>query len=340
MDTVSVNGTTLSASSRAIPRPVRVALLVAVVTAIITLLMPTVARADWIDDAVSGLLEPMVQDSVNNISEAFSTISADQLFTADFEHLLGDQTNAIYSMVQNISRYTIFPVACVMLSLSILMQLLKISQHMDSTGTLPGLKEVAGLFVWCAICMYVLSHSFGLARDFYAIFNGFSEQISPSSQSVRFVVDLSGTAAGEAAGTAIGMAFTNLVLSLVSLVVAAITKLMFYARAVQIYLYAIFAPLMLAMLGFDELKHWSMGYVKGFLAACLSGFIMVFAMAAFPYILTIGFAGNYTMDGTTMVYTVTSGNSTTWVISVLAAGLCLGLLMIKSGTYAREILGG
>lgn len=344
----TVNGREVTLPSRRPPLPGRrAAVAIAGAALLVALLVPTLAYGWVLDDVWSGLgdmvggwISDICEDQLEQSAGCFDEIGANTVFTSAFDGILGTGSAGVATLAERVARYTIFPVACVFFSLALLMQLFKVAQRMDQTSQIPAVKEVVMLFVWVAICIYVIGHSFELVGGLYELVNGFIQSISPgSAPSLDFDVQLGDDVLSDI-GFLFGLGVTALILHVIAIVVAAASNLMFLARGVQIYVYAAFAPLMLSFLAFDELRSWAVGYIKGFVAVLLSGFIMVFAIAAFPYLLAGMLSNTATVTGSTITITVTGGASSTWVIGIIAASCALLLLLIKSGTYAREIIGG
>lgn len=347
---------------------------VVVVAILLTAFLPRFVFADW---------PPSDADHSTNLLNVFSTevTSLGRLddYTSDFDSILGytqtpgggliivtpgtgavntngTRTIGLASIAESISKTAIFPVACVMFSIALLAQLMKVAQRMaQDNGPLPGVKDVLFLFVWAAIGVYVLGHSFGLIEDIYDITTGFIKQLQVNQVSFTFqaesvmsdmptdFMDLMGKLLQGIAGTLAATVFTPFLVVIgtgVVMVIAIIVKVAYIARGVQIYLYAIFAPLMLSLIMWDELRPWSMGYLKGFLAVCLAGFIMVFATMAYPYVL-LGMLGSSAVAGGAGAFTVTIDSNYFQILGeVIAAGVALATLMTNSGKYAREIIGG
>ena len=104
-------------------------------------------------------------------------------------------------------------------------------------------------------------------------------------------------------------------------------NLMCYMRAMQLYVMAAFSPLPFALLGFDETKNYGVSFCKNFLATCLAGVIILFAMGLFPNLLS-GFSGGE----------ISGFKGDMW--SSVCASVALMLIVIKSGTIARDVFGG
>lgn len=82
-----------------------------------------------------------------------------------------------------------------------------------------------------------------------------------------------------------------------------------------------------ALLGFDETKNYGVSFCKNFLATCLAGVIILFAMGLFPNLLS-GFSGGE----------ISGFKGDMW--SSVCASVALMLIVIKSGTIARDVFGG
>lgn len=343
---IDVNGVEITYSPRR-DRTVRARAALACAAALLALaalLLPLPARAGIIEDAIAGIgdffvegLSGFCSTLLNDAAEGFETIGANTLFTEPFQTILGSGGASLFTLAQGVAQYTVFPVACTLFGLAILLQLFKVAQRIEGSGTLPGVKDVVFLFVWVAIGMWVLGHSFALVAGVYDLVTSFCAALAPGdAPSLVFTVDPEGLDFG----TVLGIALTCIFIDVLGLIVAAAAQFMFLARGVQIYLYGIFSPLMLSFLPFDELRPWALGFIRGFIAVCVSGFVMIFAVTAFPYLLSGLLSGTATVTADAIEVTVGAGVSATWAIDLVAASVALLLLLIKSGTYAREIIGG
>ena len=337
-----INGVSLVIDrAGAVPRPSRRAVaLAAVAVALAILLVPDLAFGDVIGDFFKNLFEGFCDDQFAQIEGMFSEIGDYGGITSTFDTILGTGSVSIADLAENVAQYTVFPVACVVFSLAIMMQLLKVAQRIDQTGNLPAVKEVIFLFCWVAICIYVIGHSFELVRELYAVVNGFVRSVTiDDPPQLKFHTELGDDFLGNL-GFMLGLVITEVLLHLVAILVAVTSTVMFLARGIQIYLYAMFAPLTLSFLGFDEMRPWAVGYIKGLLSVLISGFIMAFAIAAWPYLLAGMVSGSAEVTKDLITVNVTGGANSTWVVGILAASFGLFTVLVKSGSFAREIMGG
>lgn len=132
---------------------------------------------------------------------------------------------------------------------------------------------------------------------------------------------------GDSPGAAGSLFVTSLAMLLVSFVVKGAVSVMCYMRAFQLYVFTAFSPIPFALLGFDETKNYGISFCKNYLGICLSGAVIILALSAFPSLLS-GFSGGE----------ITGIKGEMW--GSLCAVLAMTLIIIKSGTIARDILGG
>ena len=347
---LDVNGTTITVDlSPRWPRALKRALPVAcaALAALAVLLVPEVAEA-WpvIDDigsallsAVGGMLSDVSNGFINNALAFVNGLSPHNLATNGFTNLLGSGDVSLFTMITQIADVTVKPIAATVLSFVVLVQIIKISQRIDGNVTMPALREVLVLFFTFAIGMFLVRNSVEIMGAVYQIFLQFIQGITAGVRTIDINLqfdDLTDIV------TLAGLLMSSLIVLLAGAICSLVANIMLIARAVQLYLYATFAPLMWSFIVLEDTRSWSIGYLKGFMSCCLSGFIIYFSLAAFPYAVASLMAtdGSSVVTSTAVTVTVTGGDSVGWVVGIAAACFALALLSFKSGQYAREILGG
>ncbi len=92
----------------------------------------------------------------------------------------------------------------------------------------------------------------------------------------------------------------------------------------------------LALMGTEDTRQIGIGYIKNFVAVCLAGIIILVLLISFPIILGGLNAANpgtgTPIDGI--------ANGLTYALQYLAMCILLILSLVKSGTWARDIVGG
>ena len=311
------------------------------------LLVPDVALA-WnplddigtsIRDSIGGFLMDSANGFINSFLAFVNSISPDDLATNGFTNLLGSGDVSLFTMISEIADVTVKPVAATVLSLVVLVQILKISQRVDGNVTMPALREVIALFLTFAIGLYLVRNSVDIMGAVYEIFVSFIKGITSGVRDIQITLQWDDPSD---IVTLIGLILSSVIIFFAGLACALVANIMLIARAIQLYLYATFAPLMWSFIVLEDTRSWAIGYLKGFMSCCLSGFIIYFSLAAFPYAVASLLAtdGSSVVTDTTVLVTVTGGDAVGWVVGIAAACFALALLSFKSGQYAREILGG
>ena len=133
----------------------------------------------------------------------------------------------------------------------------------------------------------------------------------------------------------IAMLVVALVSWLVVIVAYVVALVVSWARAIQIYIMAAFSPIPLALTSLDETRQMGVGYLKNFLAVCLAGLIILVLLVSFPIVLG---GLNAASAGVPVVDSIVGGLS--YALQYLAMCVLLILSLVKSGSWARDIMGG
>lgn len=319
-----------------------IALLVAAAMVALSLLLPRPAWAglfptpeDIVTFITKSLFGPIIEGLYALTKLSIVNSTAMELLTKPFDELLSggnDAAKTVYTTLNTAKKAVINPLSASMLSLVILMQLTKISQRMDANAQMPALKEVFQLFVFCAVWMWLLGNSTSLLKDVFELTNGIGKDYFGAQSAMSTWPDSLGIDKLETFDLlmAVEMFFGWLLSFFIAVLAAVMMDGMALVNGLQLYFYMFFAPAILCFLGFDETKQWGLGFIKGFVACCLSRLIMLMALWMFPVIMTS-----------------LMGDGTNWVLGTLADQLsiiaCSGMLFfvaLNSGKYARDILGG
>lgn len=289
----------------------------------------------WINEQI---IAPVINGMLGFMSWCISALIDGSILNQPFENLLGDSsgTASLYTLISQINNIVIKPIAAAILALVLLLQLVKISQKVDANATMPAVKEVMFLFVFCILFMWLINHSMDICKGIYDITKSITDGIlgihALNTTNMEFVYD---TSLG--VGDLLFVLIMALIVMLVLLVTYVVALFCAYGRAIQIYLLAAFSPLPFSLLGFEETRSWGVGFFKNFTAICLAGAIMILLLIAFPYVIAGAIGG---INGGMTVLTIGSGADTLLaLLGVVAASLVLAFGMFKSGAWARDILG-
>lgn len=306
------------------------------------MLFPDFAFASIADD-INKWLCGVLRDCCNwifaNQINMLKSIGYDGVLAAGFDSMLGTAGNTtMYSLVHGVWQVAILPIGCGVLGFVFTIKLIQISQKMDGNASLPGVKEVVFLLVFFAVFLFLIQNSFDLMASIYSI----------TKLAIERVINMFGTGGAidlnavsivttdDDVAALVAMLIVALISWVVVLVAYIVALVVSWARAIQLYLMAAFSPIPLALIGTEDTRQIGIGYVKNFVAVCLAGIIILVLLISFPIILGGLNAAN---PGTgTPIDGIASG--LTYALQYLAMCILLILSLVKSGSWARDIVGG
>ncbi|WP_239286808.1 conjugal transfer protein TrbL [Collinsella sp. An7] len=320
----------------------RGALAAGVLALALCLLLPRPAYADIAGDINSwlcGLLRDLCNWIFSAQVDVLSGIGYDGVLSSAFDSMLGTAGDVtMYDVARGVWEAAILPIGCGVLSLSFTVQLIHISQRMEGDARVPGVREVVFLLVFFAVFLFLVRNSFDLMGSVYEVVR----------LAIRRVTDLFG-AGGSLDLSEVSIVTTeDDVASLLAMVVVALVSwvvviaayvvalVVSWARALQIYVMAAAAPIPLSVMALEEGRQVGVGYLRNFAAVCLAGLIILVVLVSFPIVLgglNAAFAGTGTP-----VDSVVGGLS--YALQYLAMCVLLILALVKSGAWARDIVGG
>lgn len=306
------------------------------------MLFPDFAFASIADD-INKWLCGVLRDCCNwifaNQINMLKSIGYDGILAAGFDSMLGTAGNTtMYALVHGVWQVAILPIGCGVLGFVFTIKLIQISQKMDGNASLPGVKEVVFLLVFFAVFLFLIQNSFDLMASIYSV----------TKLAIERVINMFGTGGAidlnavsivttdDDVAALVAMLIVALISWVVVLVAYIVALVVSWARAIQLYLMAAFSPIPLALIGTEDTRQIGIGYVKNFVAVCLAGIIILVLLISFPIILGGLNAANpgtgTPIDGI--------ANGLTYALQYLAMCILLILSLVKSGSWARDIVGG
>lgn len=306
----------------------------------LALAFPAPAFADIAGD-INAWLCGILRDTCNWIfssqADMLKSIGAGGVLSSGFEQMLGSAgTVTMYDLVRGVWEHAILPIGCGMLSFVFTVQLVKVSQRMDGNASMPGVKEVVFMLVFFAVFLFLIQHSFDLMAAVYEVVKLAIDRVV-ALFGTGMPMDLSAVSitTDDDAAALIAMLVVALVSWLVVIVAYVVALVVSWARAIQIYVMAAFSPIPLALTSLDETRQMGIGYVKNFVAVCLAGLIILVLLVSFPIVLG---GLNAASAGVPVVDSIVGGLS--YALQYLAMCVLLILSLVKSGSWARDIMGG
>lgn len=305
------------------------------------LLIPEPAFASIADDVNSwlcGVLRDTCNWIFNSQVDVLKSIGTDGVLSASFDQMLGSAgTVTMRDVVHGVWEAAILPIGCGVLSLTFTLQLIRISQRMDGNASMPGVKEVVFLLVFYAVFLFVLQHSFELMQGVYAVSRLAVSRVSDlfGTGSALDLQTVSITTTDDDVAALLGMLVVALVSWVVVIAAYVVALVVSWARALQIYIMAAFSPIPLALLSEDETRQMGVGYLRNFASVCLAGVVILVLLVSFPIVLG---GLNAASAGVPVLDSVVGGLS--YALQYLAMCILLILALVKSGGWARDVMGG
>lgn len=315
---------------------------------------------DWLNGWICEALANIALWIFNVYNYIVNQIGNVSFITGSLSTIFGGE--GVWNVVTTVHQTLVIPLGESILALFMLVQLVKISQRIDATSTLPAVKDIVFLAVVYVLMHWLIVNSLDLAQAVYDIFNNIAANpdfVNKAVSDTAFIDSETAFAGVDFAKANIGSCFALVIVGLLSiltgiaaLVVATVVAL---ARALQIYVMVTFSPIPLAFLGFEETRQSGISFIRNFCAAGLAGAIIMFILTAYPYISSVmltsitgvggGDAGSNIIMGLASIINFTGGSSVGSLSSILgiitwaSTSVLLILGLAKSGAWAKEILG-
>ncbi len=308
----------------------------------ISVLLATPARAGVLDelgaildDPAAWLVDKFLRDPAESLLNAYantmSAFSTENFLTGSFKSLFGngDGTDAVWQTINAVHKTLIVPLAGSILALVMLVQVVKISQRIDSTATFPAVKEIVFLAVLYVIIRFLILNSIDICAAVFDLFNEITKTIFDSADPNLSPITIPD---GVGIGNMFIILIMALLLQLTGFISVVIAWVMAAARAIQIYILAAFSPIPIALLGFEQTRNMGINFFKNFAASCLAGTIMAFLLTIMPKLCaTYIHVGDIVIDGTVSILPF---------IAPFGLPILLILGVVKSSEWARDLFGG
>lgn len=315
---------------------------------------------DWLNEWICEALANIALWIFNVYNYIVNQIGNVSFITGSLSTIFGGE--GVWNVVTTVHQTLVIPLGESILALFMLVQLVKMSQRIDATSTLPAVKDIVFLAVVYVLMHWLIVNSLDLAQAVYDIFNNIAANpdfVNKAVSDTTFIDSETAFAGVDFAKANIGSCFALVIVGLLSiltgiaaLVVATVVAL---ARALQIYVMVTFSPIPLAFLGFEETRQSGISFIRNFCAAGLAGAIIMFILTAYPYISSAmltsitgvggGDAGSNIIMGLASIINFTGGSSVGSLSGILgiitwaSTSVLLILGLAKSGAWAKEILG-
>ena len=304
-----------------------------------TALAPTPAYASISDD-VNEWMCGVLRDCANWIfgaqAKVLASIGVDGVLSAPFETMLGSAS--LYGIAHGVWQSAVLPIGCGVLSLVFTVQLIHISQRMDGNASMPGVREVVFLLVFFAVMLFLVQNSFELMRALYEVARLAIRRAASvvGSGGSMDLTEVSVVTEDDDVAALLAMIVVALVSWLVVIVAYVVALVVTWGRAIQIYMMAALSPIPLALMGLEDTRQAGVSFLRHFAGTCLAGIITLVLLVAFPVVL--GGLDAASAGTGTAADSVVGGLS--YALQYVAMCVLLVLSLAKSGSWARDALGG
>jgi len=307
----------------------------------------------WVAKGATDLaLHSLLIDFCNALLASFSSftsaIGPSLATVVPFAQMFGGSVGggtSLYSIITTINKVTILPIANAILALVMVIEFLKTAQRMDGNSSMPGIKEIIFLIIFFTIYSFLINNSIGLCEAVYSQFASISKSIT------SYIGTLSATSArtisvntNMATGTLLVTAFMCMFMWFIGVIGFFGALILSYVRALEIYIFSVFAPIPLALLGLDETRQIGVGFIKAFVAKCLATSILVLILCIFPFVVSGAISISSKISNLipnvgilSAAQTGVAGDYSSFLITVLCVALLFA--MFKSGSIADRIMG-
>ena len=232
----------------------------------------------------------------------------------------------VFTFIKSIKTNVVLPIAAIILTAILCIELIQVvmrKNSMQDTDTFEFFKYI--IKMWIAV--WLVSHAFDFSMAVFDVAQsmigkaagvvGTSANITPGNFDA--MVDALKT---KELGTLIGIALETGLVKFSLTILSILITVILYGRMIEIYIYCSVAAIPFSTMGNKEWSSIGTNYIKSLFALGLQGlFILIFFGIYAVLVKTVNFTDIHTS-----------------ILQVLAYGLILGVMMMKSGSIAKAIL--
>ena len=271
---------------------------------------------DIMIDVIKDNLSAMLVD----INDKVSTVAVEVGKTP------GSWNSEGFAFIKSINENVVLPIAAIILTAILCIELIQVvvqKNSMHDTDTFEFFKYI--IKMWVAV--WLVSHAFEFSMAVFDVAQemigkaagvvGNSANITPGNFDA--MVDALKT---KELGTLIGIALETGLVKISLTILSVLITVILYGRMIEIYIYCSIAAIPFATMGNKEWGSIGTNFIRSLFALGLQGlFILIFFGIYAVLVKTINFTDIHAS-----------------ILQVLAYGLILGVMMMKSGSIAKSIL--
>lgn len=275
---------------------------------------------EFFKDIMIDIIKDNLSAMLVDINDKVSTVAGEVGKTP------GSWNSEVFTFIKSINENVVLPIAAIILTAILCIELIQMviqKNNMHDTDTFEFFKYI--IKMWIAVWLVAHAFEFSMAVFDVAQFMigkaagvvGNSANITPADFDA--MVDALKT---EKLGTLIGIALETGLVKFSLTILSILITVILYGRMIEIYIYCSIAAIPFSTMGNKEWGSIGTNYIKSLFALGLQGlFILIFFGIYAVLIKTLNFTEIHTS-----------------ILQVLAYGLILGIMMMKSGSIAKAIL--
>ena len=232
----------------------------------------------------------------------------------------------VFAFIKSINENVVLPIAVIILTAICCIELIQVvmqKNSMHDTDTFEFFKYI--IKMWIAV--WLVSHAFEFSM---AVFDVAQEMVGKAAGVVGSSANIApgdfdamvDALKEKSVGTLIGISLETGLVKISLTILSVLITVILYGRMIEIYIYCSVAAIPFATMGNKEWSSIGTNYIKSLFALGLQGlFILIFFGIYAVLVKTVNFTDIHVS-----------------ILKVLAYGMILGVMMMKSGSIAKAIL--
>ncbi|MFC2282708.1 MAG: VirB6/TrbL-like conjugal transfer protein, CD1112 family, partial [Lachnoanaerobaculum saburreum] len=232
----------------------------------------------------------------------------------------------VFAFIKSINENVVLPIAVIILTAICCIEVIQVvmqKNSMHDTDTFEFFKYI--IKMWIAV--WLVSHAFEFSM---AVFDVAQEMVGKAAGVVGSSANIApgdfdamvDALKEKSVGTLIGISLETGLVKISLTILSVLITVILYGRMIEIYIYCSVAAIPFATMGNKEWSSIGTNYIKSLFALGLQGlFILIFFGIYAVLVKTVNFTDIHVS-----------------ILKVLAYGMILGVMMMKSGSIAKAIL--
>lgn len=277
-----------------------------------------------IDEFFKNIMIDVIKDNLSamllDINEKVGTVAGEVGKTPS------SWNSEVFAFIKSINENVVLPIAVIILTAICCMELIQVvmqKNSMHDTDTFEFFKYI--IKMWIAV--WLVSHAFEFSM---AVFDVAQEMVGKAAGVVGSSANIApgdfdamvDALKEKSVGTLIGISLETGLVKISLTILSVLITVILYGRMIEIYIYCSVAAIPFATMGNKEWSSIGTNYIKSLFALGLQGLFILICFGIYAV----------------LVKTVNFTDIHVNILKVLAYGLILGVMIMKSGSIAKAIL--